>query len=499
MSEFQPIDLSLVGVTKVYPGAIALRDVELSVRGGEVVGLIGENGAGKSTLMKVLGGTIRPDHGRIVVDGRAHEALNPAQAADLGIAFVHQELNPFDNLDVAANVMLGREIVRGPLRLLDRAAMARRVKPILELLGTRFGLDDPVAGLSMADQQMLEIARALAANARLVILDEPTSSLTLSETQRLLAVVRRLREQGVAILFITHRLAEIEAVADRVVALRDGQNAGSLGQAEITRDSMVRMMVGREMSLHYDSCGHAPGPVAMELRGLRTPAWPGSPVTLNLHAGEILGLAGLVGAGRSELARVLFGVDAPAGGEMIVNGKHLPGGSIAAAIGAGVSLVPEDRKGQGLLLDFGIDQNISLPGLKRAARGPFVNRRAETELAENSRESLSIKARHLHRAVAELSGGTQQKVVLAKWLAMAPRVVIFDEPTRGIDVGARAEVYRLMRELAGAGTAVLMISSDMEEVMGVSDRVGVMCRGGLADILPRERVNEEEILRLAVG
>ena len=494
-----PITLALDGVTKIYPGAVALADVSLSVTGGEVVGLIGENGAGKSTLMKVLGGTITPDAGTITVDGRLFGALTPAQAMALGIAFVHQELNPFTNLDVTGNVLLGREIRTGRLGRMDRAAMEAVVQPILERLGTRFGPRDAVLGLSLADQQLLEIARALAAKARLVILDEPTSSLTVGETQRLLEVMRDLRRDGVAMLFITHRLTEIEQIADRVVGLRDGRLAGELARDEIGRDRMVRMMVGRDVKRFYPRGRHDAGTPLLEIDGLRTLDYPDSPVSLTVRRGEILGLAGLVGAGRSELARALFGIDPVAGGSVRLNGRMLAPGSVAAAIGAGLCLVPEDRKAQGLLLDFGVAENTSLPSLGRLCRGGRLNDRAELALAEESRDRLAIKVAHLRRAVAELSGGNQQKVVLAKWLAMDPAVMIFDEPTRGIDVGAKAEVYAMMQALADKGVAVIMISSDMEEVIGVSDRVAVMARGRIAGILAQDRMTEEAILRLAVA
>ncbi len=493
-----PVDLHLSGVTKVYPGAIALSGVSLSIRGGEVVGLIGENGAGKSTLMKVLGGTIAPDAGTITIDGRSFDALTPAQAMAEGIAFVHQELNLFTNLDVTGNVLLGREIRKGRFGAMDCSAMERKVQPILTRLGTRFGPRDPVLGLSLADQQLLEIAKALAGDARLVILDEPTSSLTLSETGRLLSVVDDLRQQGVAVLFITHRLNEIEQIADRVTVLRDGKNAGDIPQALIDRDRMVQMMVGRDIRRTQRRERSEAGRAVLEITGLRTQTFPETPVTLTLHGGEILGLAGLVGAGRTELARAIFGVDAVEGGAVHVLGQRLPAHSVSAAIAAGIALVPEDRKGQGLFLDFGISDNISLPSLARLSTRGRLNQRSETMLAEGSRRDLAIKAANLNSAVAELSGGNQQKCVLAKWLAVAPSVIIFDEPTRGIDVGAKAEVYRLMRELADRGVAIAMISSDMEEVIGVSDRVAVMARGRITGILAQDEVSEEAILRLAV-
>ncbi|SON57289.1 Xylose import ATP-binding protein XylG [Hartmannibacter diazotrophicus] len=494
-----PIALELVGITKVYASAIALNDVSLSIRGGEVVGLIGENGAGKSTLMKVLGGTIRPDEGRIVIDGDSTTGLTVARALEHGIAFVHQELNPFSNLDVTDNVLLGRETRKGPFGFIDRRAMEDRVRPLLAMLGTRFGPSDPVSDLSLADQQLLEIARALSTNVRLLILDEPTSSLTLSETQRLLGVIRLLRDDGVAVLFITHRLSEAEMVADRVVGLRDGRNAGALAREDINKDAMVRLMIGRPVSQFYEKPGENSGNIVLEARGLHTAAYPRETVDLTLRGGEILGLAGLVGAGRTELARAIFGIDPREDGVVTVEGIPVPAGSVTEAIRAGICLVPEDRKSEGLFLDFAISQNIAMPSLGSLARYGFVDTLAELALAGDAREKLAIKAPRLDRPAGELSGGNQQKIVLAKWLATRPKVIILDEPTRGIDVGAKAEVYRLMRALAGDGAAILMISSDMEEVIGVSSRVAVMSRGRIAGMLEHEELSEERILRLAVG
>ena len=492
------ISLELTGITKVYPGAIALNDVGMTIRGGEVVGLIGENGAGKSTLMKVLSGAVEPDAGTIVLDGRELTNLTPARVNELGIALVHQELNPFSNLDVTANVLLGRETRRGPFGFLDQAAMEEKVAPILKMLGTRFGPRDPVSELSLADQQLLEIARALSINLRLLILDEPTSSLTISETKRLLEVIRRLSAEGVAVLFITHRLGEIEEVASRVIALRDGRNAGELSRHEINKDTMVRMMIGRDVSQFYDKAEHTPGAPVLEVKGLRTKTYPHQEVDLCLRAGEIHCLAGLVGAGRSELARAIFGIDPVEGGSVVVDGRMLAGNSVPEAIAAGVCLVPEDRKVEGLFLDFAVAENIAIPSHRALARRGFVDAEAVAKLSEESRKRLRIKAANLDRAVAELSGGNQQKVVLAKWLAMNPKLIILDEPTRGIDVGAKAEVYHLMQELAARGVALLVISSDMEEVIGISDRVIVMCRGRIGGTLEREDMTEENILRLAV-
>jgi ribose transport system ATP-binding protein len=499
LPSFPPLHLQLDKITKVYPGVVALQDVSLSLSSGEVVGLIGENGAGKSTLMKVLAGTITPTSGQIILDGQTFPSLTPAGALSRGIAFVHQELNPFTNLDVAGNILLGRELVSGPLRLLDPAAMARRVQPVLDRLGATFGPNDNVADLSMADLQLLEIAKALSMKARIVIFDEPTSSLTISETRRLMDIIAGLKADGVGVLFISHRLAEVEACADRVVSLRDGRNAGELARAEISKERMIRMMIGRDLALAGERSKASNGQVLLHLDGVGTPTWPNAHAQLQVHEGEIVGLAGLVGSGRTELARVIFGIDKATQGKISVYGKSLSSQSVGAAIAAGLCLVPEDRKEQGLLLDFSIAENIALPSLGRLSHRGVVSRRTLAALANRFMARLSIRTKSSAAAAAELSGGNQQKVVLAKWLSMAPKVIILDEPTRGIDVGSKAEIYRLMRELTRAGVGILMISSDMEEVIAVSDRVAVMRAGEIVGQLTMDELSEHAILSLAVG
>ena len=494
-----PFAIALSGISKIYPGVVALDDVDLEISAGEIVGLIGENGAGKSTLMKVLGGNIAPDRGRIVIDGERLDSLTPASAIASGIAFVHQELNPFTNLDVAANILLGREISTGIFRTLDRRAMRARVQPILDMLAAPFGPDDSVADLSLAETQLLEIARALSVEARLVIMDEPTSSLTLTETNRLLEVIRELKARNVAVLFISHRLNEIEAIADRVVVLRDGKNAGKLNDGEIEHGRMISMMIGRDLNQFYEKRAHDEREPVLEIRNLATQAYPGAGASLTVHRGEILGLAGLVGAGRTELARAVFGIDPVVGGEVVVNGVPLQRGSVAQAIAVGICLVPEDRKSQGLHLDFSMVHNIALPSVRRLSRRGFVRQSLEMELAGASRRELAIKTPSYRNAVAELSGGNQQKCVLAKWLAMQPKVLIVDEPTRGIDVGAKAEVYRVLQDLADRGVAILMISSDMEEIIGVSSRVAVMHEGKIVGTLRGDDLTEHDILKLALG
>ena len=491
--------LQLSRVCKLYPGVVALDGFSMSVRAGEVIGLVGENGAGKSTLMKILGGVIAPDRGTITVDGVERSSLTVADSMAAGIALVHQELNLFDNLDVAANIYIGREPRSGFLRLVDNRRQREMAAPLLERIGANFTAATPLSSLSLAQRQMVEIAKALSVQARLVILDEPTSSLPLSETAKLLEVIKGLRDEGISVIFVSHRLHEVEEVADRVVVLRDGTLAGTLARGEIEHDRMVQLMIGRDLKVQSAPPATAPGAVALSAIDVRTAAHPAQPAGLDLRKGEILGLAGLVGAGRTELVRAIFGVDPIYGGRFEIEGEPFRPRQVSDAVARGIFLVPEDRKAQGVLLDLPITQNISLPNLWAHAAGVLVSPRAESETAENQRRNLAIKAPKMATPAGQLSGGNQQKVVLAKWLAMTPKVMIFDEPTRGIDIGAKSEIYRLMRALADKGVAVLMISSDMEEVIGVSDRIAVMHEGRIAGVLDRQQFSEENVLLLAVG
>ena len=492
--------LELIGVSKTYPGVTALDGVDLTVGAGEILGLVGENGAGKSTLMKILGGVTEPTRGKIHIDGRDYDSLTVADAMAGGIAFVHQELNLFDNLDVAANVLIGREPLQGGwLKLIDRAALYAQVQPILNRLGVDFAADTPVAELSLAQMQLVEIAKALSLKARLVIMDEPTSSLTLSETDRLMRVIADLKAAGVTVIFISHRLNEVQRCADRVVVLRDGRVVGELERGAIKPDAMIRLMIGRDLKALYTPPARPPGEDVLELRELQTATYPRRPVSLSVRAGEILGLAGLVGSGRTELARVIFGIDRPLGGEQRLGGAAVRVDSPRAAIDRGIYLVPEDRKRSGLLLDVSIAGNISLPDMAHHSTAGIVRPESEIRNAERQRESLSIRTPDVANEVGALSGGNQQKVVLAKWLSMEPRVIIIDEPTRGVDVGAKSEIYTLMRALADRGVAILMISSDMEEVIGVSDRIAVMHEGAIGGFLDRNRFSEHNVLQLAVG
>lgn len=492
--------LALEGIDKRYPGVLALQDVSLRLDRGEVLGLIGENGAGKSTLMRVLGGVVRPDAGVIRIDGAARPSLTVAAAQAAGIAFVHQELSMFDNMDVASNVLIGRETLQGGLlRLIDRSACRARTAPLLERLGADFSASAPVAALSIAQRQLVEIARALSMDARIIIMDEPTSSLTLAETERLLAIVSSLRSEGVAIIFITHRLSEVKSCADRVVCLRDGRVVGELARERIERPAMIRMMIGRDLQSLHTPSAISPGTGGLELRDLVTPAFPDRAASLHARPGEILGLAGLIGAGRTSLARALFGIEPARGGTILLDGKPVRIGSPSDAIARGLYLVPEDRKQSGLVLGMSITQNVSLPALNRHSRLSLISTASEARVGEAQRQALRIKAPSASVAAGTLSGGNQQKIVLGRWLALSPRAIVFDEPTRGVDVGAKGEIYALMRNLADRGIAVLMISSDMEEVIGVSDRVAVMHEGRVEGVLERSQFSEAAVIDLAVG
>jgi ribose transport system ATP-binding protein len=492
--------LRMQGICKQFPGVTALDSVDLELHAAEVLALIGENGAGKSTLMRILGGVVPRDRGLIEIDGAPAAIYSVRDAARYGIAFIHQELRLLENLDIAANIFLGREKTwGGPLALLDRNAIEAETARHLSRIGLTLSPRTPVRQLSLAQQQLVEIAKALSSDARLLIMDEPTSCLTGSETERLFQVISDLRHRGVSIIYISHRLHEIEQIADRVVALRDGRNAGMLERADIRHDQMVRLMVGRELShLHSDRRG-AKGPVCLKVQNLRTRRYPSAEVTLSVQRGEILGIAGLVGSGRTELARALFGTEPALSGNISIDGKSLDIRSPRRAIDAGLFLAPEDRRSAGLVLQMSVRENVTLPGLKKHALAGIIRRDSELRTTEKMCDRLNIKTPGLETQAANLSGGNQQKVVLAKWLALNPKVIVFDEPTRGIDVGAKAEVYRLMRELAEKDVAIIMISSEMEEILANSDRIAVMHDGRITGILDRSQCSEEAVMRLAIA
>jgi len=490
--------LAARGVDKRFAGVYALKGVSLEVREGEVLALVGENGAGKSTLMKILAGVETPDAGELQVRGERVEFRGVGDALARGIALIHQELQLADNLDVSENIFLGREPRRGPFR--DKSKMERNSVELLRRVGLDLSPRTRVADLAIGHQQMVEIAKALACDARVLIMDEPTSSLTLHETEQLFRVVKDLRARGVAVIYISHRLGEVKELADRVVVLRDGENAGELAREEISHDSLVRRMVGRNVSRLHERQPRAVGDVVLEAKRMCTRAYPEHPVSFSVRAGEIVGIAGLVGAGRSELLNAIFGVEPPVGGEVFVCGLAFdPQGGARAARTRGLALVPEDRKLQGLVLEEGVGQNLALPSLDVLSRSGFRRVGSEIELAAAQVTRVGIKTSGLTQLCGQLSGGNQQKIVVGKWLALSPKVLLLDEPTRGVDVGAKAEIYALLDRLTDEGVGVLFASSDLEEVLGLADRVLVMHEGRLAGELTRVNASEESIMSLATG
>jgi ribose transport system ATP-binding protein len=486
------------GICKRFSGVVALDNVNLSVGQGEVVALCGENGAGKSTLMKILGGVHQPDAGEIIVDGHPVRVPGVADAIRLGVAFIHQELNVLGNLDVAGNVFLGRE-PRNAFGLVNSKKIHADAEPFIRRLGLDVSTRTRLDRLSIAQQQMVEIAKALSLNARLIIMDEPTSSLTLAETTRLLDLVCDLSKQGVSVIYISHRLGEIEQCADRVVVLRDGKNAGELGPDEATHDKVVNLMIGREIKNHYIQSDAPRTPGFFKVRNASSSLYPRKTVSFDAARGEILGFAGLVGAGRSEIARAIAGMDHCPAKKITLEGRTISITSPRDAIEHGIYLVPENRRTEGLIVEMSVRENVSLPSLKSFSRFGLISRKREGDAAKREVDSLRIKTPNVEARVLNLSGGNQQKVVLGKWFRMDPRVMIFDEPTRGIDVGARAEIYRFMRDLAVRGAVILVISSDMEEILNVSDRIAVMHEGEITGTLDRADCTEQNIMQLAVG
>jgi ribose transport system ATP-binding protein len=488
-------------ISKQFSGVHALEDVSFSLRPGEVLAIVGENGAGKSTLMRIVAGVESPTAGEILVDGQLVRFTSVSQALKLGIALIHQELNLAENLSVGANIFLGRE----PLRfgLVDRRAIDRESRKYLDMVGLDISPEAIVGTLPIGKRQLVEIAKALSTSARALIMDEPTSSLTEHEAQTLFEVVRDLRAGGVSVLYISHRLREVEQLADRVLVLRDGHRTGELSHEDNVREKMVRLMIGRELSRFYQRTSHSPGEEVLRVERLRTSANPQHAVNFSLRAGEVVGLAGLVGAGRTELLTTLFGVTPAVSGAMTSGPLRRPPRTAREAIAAGIVLAPEDRRQTGLILPMSVKRNLSLSSLwrdqRRGLRRGFLNRASENQVAATMASLMRIKAASDRQPVQYLSGGNQQKVVLGKWLCLHPKVLLLDEPTRGIDVGAKEEIYKLMDQLAGRGVAILFASSEMEEILSLSDRVLVMHEGRLAGELTRAELSEETVMRLATG
>ncbi|MGF6598887.1 rhamnose transport system ATP-binding protein [Paraburkholderia sp. GAS448] len=489
--------LELRHASKSFGRVRALSDGELVLWPGEVHALLGENGAGKSTLVKILAGVHRPDSGDLHIDGVARQFVTPAEARDAGIAVIYQEPTLFFDLSIAENIFMGRQPVDRVGRI-QYDAMHREVRDLLASLGVDLRAEQLVRGLSIADQQVIEIAKALSLNANVLIMDEPTAALSLPEVERLFTIVRRLRERDVAILFITHRLDEVFALSQHVTIMRDGAKVFDAPTADLSTAAIVAKMVGRDLESFYPKADVTPGEVRLSVRGL-TRIGVFKDISFDVRAGEIVALAGLVGAGRSEVARAIFGIDPLDAGEIQIAGKRLSPGRPAAAVQAGLALVPEDRRQQGLALELSIARNASMTVLGRLVRHGLISTKSERNLATQWGAKLHLKAGDPSAPVGTLSGGNQQKVVLGKWLATSPKVLIIDEPTRGIDVGAKAEVYGALAELVRDGMAVLMISSELPEVLGMADRVLVMHEGRITADIARADANEERILGAALG
>jgi len=475
--------LDLRHVAKSFGGARALRGVDFDLHAGEVHALLGENGAGKSTLIKIVTGAHQPDRGVLTVAGEVVSALTPSAAHRLGIACIYQQPALFPDLTVAENIALRLEPGTS-VRRVDWTARRNRARALLQRIGAAIAPDAEVRSLSMPEQQLVEIACALGAGARIVIMDEPTASLTQQEQHRLFGIVRELRQSGVGVIYISHRLEEIFALADRVTVLRDGESVGTFPVAGMTEANLIRLMVGREMTQIYPPAETAPGNVVLELDGVGCTQSGVRDVTFEVRAREIFGLAGLVGAGRTELARILFGLTPADAGTVRLNGDAIAPASPQEAVAHGIAYVPEDRRRHGVVLELPVEENMTMAVHRALFRGGWLRFGAERALALDYIRDLAVKCAGPTAPAGSLSGGNQQKVALARWLATRPRVLILDEPTQGVDVGAKSEIHKIVRRLAGEGLAVILISSDLPEVIGMSDRIGVMRGGTLTAILP---------------
>lgn len=483
------------GICKSFSDVRALDSVDLELASGEILAVVGENGAGKSTLMKILAGVIRPNTGNMVVSGKPYKPRTVQDALETGICLIHQELNLAGNLDIASNICLGREPSR--FGFIKREALRNRAQRAMKEIAFDESVDRRVDELTIGQRQLVEIAKALSMDTRVLIMDEPTSSLSIRETNQLFEVVRQLRSRGVGIIYISHRLAEVEAIADRVLVLRDGCVSGQLKHDEIDRERMMQLMIGRDFASDKRKTHVEFGEPRLQLSHLRTSTFPEATISLHVRAGEIVGLAGLVGAGRTELLETIFGIENPIGGAVFVDGKEQTIRTTGKAITTGLALVPEDRQLHGLIVEHTIRENINLADLSRSAWMGFVNRKRQRTIAEEIFNKVQIRAINDRQITGTLSGGNQQKVVLGKWLAMKPDILLLDEPTRGVDVGARSEIYRIIEELAARGTAILFASSDLEEMIALADRALVMRDGVITGELTAAQITEEAIMRLA--
>lgn len=490
--------IAMNGISKTFGAFKALNSVSFSIYPGEIVALLGENGAGKSTLMKILSGIHTPTEGAILLDGNGKQIGSVKAAQENGIILIHQELNLLDNLDVASNIFLGREPVKR-FKLIDRQKMYQDADELLKLFQLNISSKTNVCDLSIAEQQLIEIIKALSQNARVIIMDEPTSSLTLKETELLFGIIRDLKAKGISIVYISHRLNEVIEIADRAVVLKDGQNSGELKRSEINHDNLVKLMIGRDIfKADQDNWEYQPA-YSFEAKNVSTYRYPDCKINLRLVGGEILGISGLVGAGRTELVNSFFGIRQLKQGEVLLNGNNLSIKTPQDAIAKGVFLVPEDRRSQGIILTMDILQNTTLPDLGANASAGIISKEKEQAITSRISKDLNVKAPGLTTLLKNLSGGNQQKIAIGKWLSKTPSLLIFDEPTRGVDIGAKAEIYAIMRNLAKQGVMIIVVSSDMEEIINISHRILVMHEGKITGELLPDQFTEENIMRHAVG
>ena len=490
--------LELSGVCKAFGGVQALRGVSFDLKAGEVHALVGENGAGKSTLIKVITGAHAPDTGSITIDGVTHNRLDPSLGRKLGVAAIYQQPALFPDLTVSENIALGLE-PPGSWRWVDWGGRRSQARRLLDRIGASIDPDAEVRDLSMPEQQLVEIARSVGAEAQILILDEPTASLTDLEVDRLFRVVGELKAQGVGLLYISHRLEELPRIADRVSALRDGAMVGTRAMSEVDRPTLIRMMVGRELSSVFPKVAVKPGPVALRVEGLCCEESRVANVTFEVRRGEILGLSGLIGSGRTELARVLFGITPLDSGRIEVDGEAVSIRSPRDAIRAGIAYVPEDRRRHGVILELPVAANVTLATLGKVSTMGWLRSARERVVASALVDRLRVKASSIDAPAVELSGGNQQKVALGRWLEAKPKVLILDEPTQGVDVGSKAEIHRIMGQLAASGVAIVMISSELPEVLGMSDRIAVVHAGTIVATLDRDEASAEAIIIWALG
>ncbi|MCX6384917.1 MAG: sugar ABC transporter ATP-binding protein [Actinobacteria bacterium] len=495
MTDNNGIVLKMENITKIFPGVIALEDVSIELYKGEVLGILGENGAGKSTLIKILAGNYIKDSGSIYVDGQKFEIKSPSEAMASGIRVIYQELNTLNNLSVAENIFIGEQLVKGPFKIVDWKAMTKKAGEILGSLNVALDPNSVIGDLSISEKQIVEIAKAISKDAKILVMDEPTAALSEEETQSLFKIIATLKSRGVSIIYISHRLKEIFQITDRVVVLRDGKKVESIKTKDTNANELVTLMVGRDIKEMYPKREVPIGNTVMEVKNLTADGF--KDISFKLKKGEILGIFGLLGSGRTSLVKALFGANKVKSGEILINGKKVDIKSPKMARDEKIGLVPLDRKVEGLALHLGVKENITLANIEDLGKGFLIKKQLENKKAQMWIEEMGIKTPTMDQEVNSLSGGNQQKVVLAKWLESGSKIIILNEPTRGIDVGAKIEIYKLMQNLCEKGSAVIMISSELPEILSIADRILVMSKGKMTAEYSRKEASEENLLQSA--